>query len=71
MKMIIDIPDADMERLRSICEKEGISLAEAVHRAITQYPACHPAIDEDAFGLWKDRDIDALDYQRSLRGEWR
>ncbi|MBW2262214.1 MAG: ribbon-helix-helix protein, CopG family [Deltaproteobacteria bacterium] len=71
MRTIIDIPDADIQRLSSICKAEGISRAEAVRRAVKLYLEGHLAGEGEAFGLWKDRDIDALEYERALREEWR
>jgi hypothetical protein len=26
--------------------------------------------DDDAFGLWRDRDVEGVSYQRKLRREW-
>jgi hypothetical protein len=41
-----------------------------VRRAIREYVAREePALDE-AFGIWKERGEDAVEYQRRLRAEW-
>jgi len=40
-------------------------LAAAAHR-----PLAAPAEHAATFGLWKDRNVDALDYQRQARAEW-
>lgn len=71
MRTIVDIPEADLERLSGICEAEGISRAEAVRRAVKLYLEKQSAGGKDVFGMWKDRGIDALEYERSLREEWK
>jgi hypothetical protein len=71
MRTIVDIPEADLERLSGICKVEGISRAEAVRRAVRLYLERQAASEKDVFGIWKDRDIDALEYERSLREEWK
>ena len=71
MRTIIDIPETDIERLADLCKEQGISRAEAIRRAVRLYLEGHRSHEDDAFGLWKDRDIDALEYERSLRKEWR
>lgn len=43
--------------------------AEAVRRAVAAYLDGHQAEDE-AFGMWRERDLDGLKYERKARGEW-
>ena len=71
MRTIVDIPEADLERLSDICRTEGISRAEAVRRAVRLYLEKRAAGEKDVFGMWKDRKIDSLEYERSLREEWK
>ncbi|MCC7365829.1 MAG: ribbon-helix-helix protein, CopG family [Dehalococcoidia bacterium] len=75
MRTIIDLSDEQLASLRELCEAEGISRAEAVRIAVDMLIARREeaewqAAKRAAFGIWKDRDFDALDYERELREEW-
>lgn len=77
MRTIIELTDEQIEGLRRLCEREGISRAEAVRRGVelllrekdARIEERRAALDA-AFGMWKDRDIDGVEYQRKLRAEW-
>ena len=67
----MDLPDEQIEALKRIAERSQLSRAELIRRAVTQYLARHqPVSDDDAFGLWKARQKDGLEYQESVRAEW-
>ena len=71
MRTIVDIPERDIARLTEFSRREGISRAEAVRRAIALFLREQVALEKvDAFGLWRDREIDALHYEDKLRSEW-
>jgi hypothetical protein len=72
MRTIVDIPSEDLERLAKVCDREGVSRAEAVRRAVKGYvqSALAAPADADVFGLWKDRRIRSVDWQRKRRAEW-
>jgi metal-responsive CopG/Arc/MetJ family transcriptional regulator len=71
MRTIIDLPERNIAALEKICAKEGISRAEAIRRAVDAYLANTRTSDgDDIFGMWRDRDIDGLEYQRQIRSEW-
>jgi len=77
MRTIIELPDEQVRALADYCARERISRAEAVRRAVSrlmddpaQSKARRKAALEAAFGMWKDRGIDAVEYQRALRAEW-
>jgi metal-responsive CopG/Arc/MetJ family transcriptional regulator len=70
MRAIIDIPDAQLGPLAEECEKEDISRAELIRRAIAQYLEQRKRRGNDVFGLWRGRGHDGVEYQRSLRAEW-
>ena len=71
MRTIIDLPKDQIDSLAEVCRREGISRAEAIRRAITSYLAEQvSAADDYAFGMWRDRKIDGVAYQRKLRREW-
>lgn len=71
MRTIIDLPPHQVDSLEEICKRERLSRAEVIRRAVAQYIVEHrlsPA--EDAFGLWRDREVEGVSYQRKLRREW-
>lgn len=71
MRTIIDLQAAQLEALDAICAREGISRAEAVRRAVSRYvEAVGAGRGESAFGIWRGRAVDGLDYERRLRDEW-
>lgn len=72
MRTIIDIPAEQLEALDAICGREEISRAEAIRRAVTLLVKDKTGSGaKAAFGLWRDRDIDGVEYQRRMRStEW-
>ncbi len=71
MRTIVEIPDELLRQVDLLARKEKISRAEAVRRAMTEYLANRAAPRTDAaFGIWKSRNVNALDYEDSIRGEW-
>jgi len=71
MRTIIDLPPDQLDALDRWCRREGISRAEAIRRAVADRVRPERAADRDrAFGIWRDRAIDGLAYQRRARGEW-
>ena len=71
MRTIIDLPNPQIDALSALCKREHISRAEAIRRAVQQYLDTQQ-IDpfKAAFGIWRDRKFDALDYVDALRAEW-
>jgi len=71
MRTIVDLPEKQIEALKRMSEASRSSRAELVRRAIDEYLARHlPAQDDEAFGIWRKRKIDGLDYQDRMRDEW-
>lgn len=70
MRTIVDIPDEQLSLLATVCQQEDISCAEAIRRALTMFLGRRVGEVDNAFGLWKDRGVDGVEYQRSLRGGW-
>ena len=72
MRTIVDLPDAQIAALAAVCDREGISRAEAVRRAVELFlvdQGAGPNADSgDAFGSWRGRVGDALAYEDELRG---
>ncbi len=73
MRTLIDIPEKELAELKRISVAEKRSRASIVRDAIKAYLDAHQKKKtniEAAFGLWGDRKIDGVDYQRKLRSEW-
>jgi metal-responsive CopG/Arc/MetJ family transcriptional regulator len=71
MRTIVDIPDALVAELDAHAQREQVSRAEAVRRAIAEYVAKRAVATNDlAFGAWKGKKIDALTFVDRLRDEW-
>lgn len=68
----MDLPEEQIASLAELCEQERISRAEAVRRAVADYLKARHANEQGSFfGVWRNRGIDGIEYQRTLRDEWR
>ena len=76
MRVTIYLPDEQVELLNAYRKDHGISRAAAIRRGIEVLlerdsdPPAERRRAVDAFGMWKDRAIDAVESQRKLRAEW-
>lgn len=70
MRTLIDIPEKQIKELTAISQAEKVSRAEVIRKAIAYYLEKKKPQSDDAFGLWKDRNIDGLAYQEQARSEW-
>ncbi len=72
MKTEIELPDNSLNILNEICTREKISCSEAVARALENYAGKSRLREQAtlAFGLWKLRQVDALEYEDTIRKEW-
>lgn len=71
MRTIIDLPPAQLDALDAWCERDGISRAEAIRRAVAAAIGAQTAVArESAYGIWRNRGIDGLAWQESMRAEW-
>lgn len=71
MRTIIELPEEQLTGLDGWCRREGISRAEAIRRAIAAMLAERAKGDAaGAFGLWRDRAVDALAEHEQMRNEW-
>ena len=71
MRTIIELPPAQIDALDALCRREQISRAEAIRQAVAAHVGRASAVARaSAFGLWRDRGIDALAYERQMREEW-
>jgi hypothetical protein len=54
-----------------LVEVEQRPRAAVIRDAIEAYISQHkPMLGADAFGLWKSKKVDGLEYQQELRSEW-
>jgi metal-responsive CopG/Arc/MetJ family transcriptional regulator len=72
MKISIDLPKDTVETLDHLCRRQNCSRAELIRQAVAVYLNSHLPSDEEhpAYGMWQDRNLDGVDYQRTLRAEW-
>lgn len=71
MRTIVDLKDDQLDNLARICSREKISRAEAVRQAVALFIATKGSLDaKAAFGIWKNRKVDGLEYQQQIRNEW-
>ncbi len=70
MRTIIDLPESQVVALREFCERQKISRAEAIRRAVDGFlQSSAKANRDEAFGVWKSRG-DSRKEVDALRGEW-
>jgi len=70
-RILVDLPDAQVEELAVLVEVEQRPRAAVIRDAIEAYIAQHkPAFGANVFGLWKSKKVDGLEYQQELRTEW-
>jgi len=66
-----DIIGSTRAALNTTSERGGVSRAKLVRQAISDYLAkTYKGQGDTAFGLWRDRAEDGVDYQRRVRSEW-
>jgi len=70
MRTIVNFPQQDVQKLDALCQKEHISRAEAVRRAVSLFLKAHQDDNDAAFGIWKQKNRDGLIYQNRQRDEW-
>lgn len=69
-RILVDIPQKHIDDLGAIARVQKRSRAEVIRKAIADYVEQNKPATADAFGLWKDRQVDGLVYQESIRSEW-
>jgi predicted transcriptional regulator len=78
MHTLVDISEEQIKVLDAIAKAKKLSRAELISQAIAVYVEWNKPLIEgnkrgvflDAFGCWKDKDIDGLEYQQKIRAEW-
>ena len=69
-RILVDIPQKHLDDLGVIARTEKRSRAEIIRKAVADYVEQNKPVTADAFGIWKHRRIDGLDYQETMRSEW-
>ncbi len=71
MRTIVDLPDEQLGALARLCEKQKISRAEAVRRAVDRLIKESRSDQKDVgFGIWKHKHIESRSFIEKLRNEW-
>ncbi|SBO43389.1 CopG family transcriptional regulator [Cyanobium sp. NIES-981] len=70
MRTIVDLPEPERAQLDALCRQRGISRAQALREALSQWLEQQRPQHEQVFGLWRDRPEGSLDLQEALRSEW-
>ncbi len=73
MRTIIDISDSQVRFLNQLSNDRKTSKASIIRTALNNYIDQYDKNKksyEIAFGIWKNKNIDGLSYQRDLREEW-
>lgn len=70
MRTLVDIPDAEIDELDALSEREQRSRASVIREAIGTYLQRRRPAAGSAYGLWGKRKVDGLAYQKKARSEW-
>lgn len=77
MRTVIQLTDEQIAALRALCERRGISRAEAIRQAVDRLvedearkKTSRDEVLEATFGAWKHRGIDTDTYLEEIRSEW-
>ena len=70
MRTLVDIPEMQIEELIRISKAEKVSRAEIIRQAVAAFIEMKKPDTAEAFGLWKEHEVDGLTYQEQLRSEW-
>lgn len=71
MRTIVELPEEQILALAAIGERDKLSRAELLRRAVSEYVDRHGTQGEhQAFGIWASHAEDGLATQRRLRDEW-
>lgn len=70
MRTLVDIPDRQIEELIRISKAEKVSRSEIIRQAVDAFIEMKKPSTVEAFGLWKEHEIDGSAYQERQRSEW-
>ncbi|MCT4706375.1 ribbon-helix-helix domain-containing protein [Enterobacteriaceae bacterium H11S18] len=70
-RILLDLSDEVVSRLDELKKRRNLPRAELLREAVDQYLERQAqTVLTHAFGLWGERKIDGLEYERLLREEW-
>lgn len=70
-RTIVDIPTEQIDALDRLRSQQHTTRAMLIREALATYLTTHHAgLAQEAFGIWRDKPVDALSYERKLRSEW-
>ena len=72
MRILVDMTDEQLQGLAALSEECKQSRAGLIRQAVDELLSRKQKKGSflDLFGIWKDRDIDGLEYQERIRSEW-
>jgi hypothetical protein len=71
-RTIIDISDEQLRALDCLRAKRHQSRSSLIRKVLDEYLSEHRADwPKEAFGIWRDKPVDALAYEDKLRSEWK
>lgn len=71
MRILIDLVDSKIGALDELAKAERKSRSALIRQAVDDYLARRRVKREgEAFGLWGNRKVDGLAYQKKVRSEW-
>jgi metal-responsive CopG/Arc/MetJ family transcriptional regulator len=70
MRLLVDLPEAELEQLNELSRTRRVSRAELIRQAVAGYLERNSVGLENSFGLWKKKAEDGVTYQDKLRSEW-
>jgi predicted transcriptional regulator len=67
----VDLVEAQVEALDRLAKRRDRSRASLIREAVDDYLGRHVASsDDEAFGSWRKRGVDGLEFQERARREW-
>jgi metal-responsive CopG/Arc/MetJ family transcriptional regulator len=71
MRTLIDLPEQQVAALDELSKADKKPRAALIRQAVADYLVRRKAArQEDAFGLWGNKKLDGLAYQKRMRREW-
>ncbi|CDU32691.1 TPA: hypothetical protein P6R47_003812 [Escherichia coli] len=70
-RIILDLSNEVIKQLDDLEVQRNLPRTELLREAVDQYLVNQSqTVRTSAFGIWKGREEDGVEYQRKLRGEW-
>jgi len=74
MRTTVELPQDQVEALDRLSQEDRRACEAVIQAAVADYleddRKRRRALIEAGFGIWKDRGIDGLEYERAIRAEW-